>query len=285
MTLRLRALFSMAQRHPLASLGLGVMTGGLVAIAVHARAPSPRVAPSLAHTPSALAAPASGTSLTARASVASLDQAPRAARATAEHKPASDHDELVRAFASDDDAKKIDAVEDAVRDGQLAALPALAAIDLRREPEAAPTIIHGVANLGVQGDKEDRRLATHTLSRWLRDESQRAFAATTSGSDEARDAVGNVPNLIDALGEVGGHEAVDTLIDALDSGRLDLSVETLTVQKLGDLQDRRATPAIERFGERVRIARPTARDDFERQLHDEASAEVKTALERIALGR
>jgi len=179
-------------------------------------------------------------------------------------------DPLGTTLESDDDATKIAAVEAAVRDGRVDDLPLLAGVELAREPASAPTIIHATASLGARGSVVDQRFAAKTLARWLREESRR----------DGKDAAGNVPNLVEALGDLGGREAVDALSAALDSGALDLSVETLAVQRLAALGDERAQASVARFAERAAAA--AADDDFDRELRDEAIAAASGAAARMA---
>ncbi|MBX3232107.1 MAG: hypothetical protein KIT84_19670 [Labilithrix sp.] len=168
---------------------------------------------------------------------------------------------------------RLDGIETAVREGDLAALPVLARADLASEPEAAPAIIHAVASLAAQGGPAEHALAGKTLARWLGEEAKR----------DTRDASGNVVNLVEALGDLGGDAAVDALVDALDrDGMLDLPLQTTAAQRLAAIGDKRALPAVERFAARVAKLEPSA-DAFERELQEEARAAAADA--RGDLGR
>lgn len=179
-------------------------------------------------------------------------------------------DALRSGLASDEDATKIAAVEAAVRDGVVEGLPLLLSTELKHEPEAAPTIIHAIASLASQASSRDRAHAAQTLSDWLRDESGR----------QGRDAAGNVPNLVEALGDLGGTETVAALIAALDRNDVDLAVQTLIVQRLAALGDPRARGAVARFAARV-AGLPPADDEFEERLRQEALAEANAASQRL----
>jgi HEAT repeat protein len=161
-------------------------------------------------------------------------------------------------------AERWSAIEAMVRDGDLAQLPKLCSAVLAQEPEAAPAIIHGVASLAVQGSEADRALAGKTLARWLTEERKR----------DTRDASGNVVNIVEALGDLGGDEAVTSLIDVLDREE-DLALQTTAAERLATLGDARAMPAVTRFGERLSRS-PEPSDAFEKELHAEAT---KTAID------
>lgn len=171
-----------------------------------------------------------------------------------------------------DIAARWKAIEVAVRDGALDQLPALEAAELAKEPEAAPAIIHGVASLAAQGSESDRAEAGRTLARWLREESKR----------DTRDAQGNVVNLVEALGDLGGDDAVTALIWILDGAGSadDLALQTTACSRLAALDDKRALPAVTRFGERVAKSAEPA-DDFERELRAEAVQAASDAVTRL----
>jgi hypothetical protein len=133
----------------------------------------------------------------------------------------------------------------------------LAAIDLPANPETAPAVIHSVAEM------PDRDTAARTLARWLREESLRDTA----------DARGNVPNLIEALGETGGDVARAALIEALEDRSYDLALQTLIVQQLGERAPR---DSLARFAARAEKA-PTD-NEFEIELRNEALAAARRDL-------
>ncbi len=146
-----------------------------------------------------------------------------------------------------DDAARIDAIDAAIASGATETLPLLERVVLAGDPEAAPTVIHGVAVLGAKAGTADRRVAAQTLSQWLRDE----------GGREGADARGNVSVLVDALGDLGGADAADALAGALDRATLPLHVETLAAQRLTQLGEPSARDAIARFSARVAALPPT----------------------------
>ena len=170
---------------------------------------------------------------------------------------------LKMVLAADDDVAKIDALDGAVRARD---------VDLAREPEAAPTIIHAVASLANAADVDARRASVAVLGRWLTEESLR----------HDPDAVGNVPNLVEALGTIGGADATATLIAALEKGQLDLSVETLLVQSLGHARDGRALEPVKRFVDRVAAIPPV--DGIQEELRVEAIAAGNSAISSIQGG-
>ncbi|MEO6577038.1 MAG: hypothetical protein ABIP89_24530 [Polyangiaceae bacterium] len=176
------------------------------------------------------------------------------------------------ALAWPDDAARIEAVETAMNNGAVETLPALEAADLRADPEGAPTIILAVAHLGAMTTGEDSRRAERTLGRWLNEESVR----------DGADARGNVSVLVDALGEIGGADAVDALVAALDAHQIPLHVQTLAVDNLTQLGDRRAAGAVARFLARVNALPPPV-EEIDGELRDEAIASANVASQRFSL--
>lgn len=175
---------------------------------------------------------------------------------------------LADALATGTDFEKIAAIDAAVDAGDRSALEVLGAVDLKEQPGVAPKIIHGLAALASKSSPRDRAKATGTLATWLKDETSR----------RGRDAEGNVVNLVEALGEAGDPGSVDALTDALDERRLGLPVETLAVQQLGSLGDRRAEGSVARLMARLQAMSPSE-DAFDEQLRREAIAAAQTFLE------
>lgn len=177
--------------------------------------------------------------------------------------------DLAAAFAGDDDRAKIDAVRVAAREDGARLVREVASLDLAREPEAAPAIIAAVGAAAGAGSARERASAVAVLARWLDVESRRRDP----------DAEGNVPNLVEALATAGGPDAAAAIARALDGGALDRPVETLAAQKLGELGDASARPAIERLLARVRGA--PRRAGIEGELDAEAEAAAVAALSAL----
>jgi hypothetical protein len=176
---------------------------------------------------------------------------------------------LRRGLASEDVATRIAAIEAVVGSTAVETLGELENFELARDPEAAPTVIHAIALLGASAEGTKRDDAASTLERWLRAELRR----------EGPDVPGNVSNLVEALGDVGGREAVDALSAALDRAEVALHVQTLAVQKLGELGDTRARGSVERFAKRV-AAMPAA-EGIDEELRVEAAQAAQATLTRI----
>jgi len=168
-----------------------------------------------------------------------------------------------------DDAQRIDAIEAMMNVGAVETLPVLEEVQLRMDPEAAPTIIHAVSVLGKKARGNDERQAAQTLGRWLHDESGRVGA----------DARGNVSVLVDALGDLGSHEAAQALADSLDDDGLPLHVQTLAVQRLTELGDPAAKAAIDRFSARLAAMPPL--EGIDESLRTEAVAVANAAEDRF----
>jgi hypothetical protein len=167
---------------------------------------------------------------------------------------------LANALTWTDDAARIEAIESAVTARATEALPVLERVDLPGDPEAAPTIIHAVAALGREARGGERARAAGVLGAWLGQESQR----------EGADARGNVSVLVDALGDLGGPDAVAVLGAALDQYGLPLHVQTLAVQRLVALGDPTAERAIARYAARAAALPPA--DGIDEELRVEALA-------------
>jgi hypothetical protein len=225
--------------------------------------------PGLAHLGSSPSPAATAEPFFRRPLVAPSAPAATSASAAAGHGAQDAVAALHVALGGDDDAAKIAAIDALAHGARAEGLPALVAVDLAREPAAAPTIIRTVAQLGARGSLRDRTLAATTLARWLEQEIARSDA----------DAVGNVPNLIEALSATGGPEAADVLARTLDSRRLDLPLETLVVQSLGELDDRRARDAVTRFRDRVAATPPS--EGFDGELRLEAIAAAQTTARKL----
>lgn len=176
---------------------------------------------------------------------------------------------LRRGLASEDEAARIAAVEAAVSTTAIETLGELSKFELRRDPEAAPTVIHAMALLGASADGTKRDDAAATLAGWLRDEMKR----------EGPDVPGNISNLVEAIGDVGGQGAVAALIGALDRRELPLHVQTLAVMKLGELGDASARGAVERFAARVAELPPG--EGIDEELRAEAAEAARGTLARI----
>ena len=176
---------------------------------------------------------------------------------------------LRRGLASEDEATRIAAVEAAVGQTAVETLEDLEKFELARDPETAPTVIHAVALLGASAEGKQREGAAGTLDRWLRDELKR----------DGPDVLGNVSNIVEALGDLGGRQAVDALGAALDRGEIALHVQTLAVQKLGELGDARARAPVERFARRVGSMQPG--EGLDEELRVEAIEAARATLSRI----
>jgi hypothetical protein len=167
---------------------------------------------------------------------------------------------LADALRWPDDAARIEAIESAVTAHAIETLPVLERVKLPGDPEAAPTIIHAVAVLGHEARGGDQARAAGVLGTWLGDESRR----------EGSDARGNVSVIVDALGDLGGPDAVRALGVALDQGNIPLHVQTLAVQRLVALGDPDAQAAIDRYAARVAALPPA--DGIDEELRMEALA-------------
>ncbi|MBS2018411.1 MAG: hypothetical protein JST00_36435 [Deltaproteobacteria bacterium] len=252
-------------------IALSALAGGIVAKRDHATESSTTtIASARVNGTSALATATLGAASSAEAPSRGAtgpevaEAGPRDGDERAEHLAA-----FRRALASDDLATRIGAVERAKRTTDVATLSDLVKVDIARDPDVAPTVIHTVSLLGASGDEAKRGEASSALTRWLHQETKR----------DAPDAPGNVSNLVEALGDLGGRDAVDALVASLDRGELPLHVQTLAVQKLGECGDTRARPAVERFEARTRALPPG--EGIEAELRTEALDAARQTLQRL----
>lgn len=180
---------------------------------------------------------------------------------------------LTKAFEGNDDVAKLAALSRVVEAKDTKALPALLATDLSREPEAAPMLIQSVAKLAQNASPNEKADAAKTLGKWLGEESKRHEA----------DAQGNVPNLVEALGQIGGPEATAALTQALQSGKLDLSVETLVAQTLTEKGgNAQSLEAVQQFLDRAEKLPPG--QGIEEELRVEALQAAKQAVSTMKAG-
>lgn len=180
---------------------------------------------------------------------------------------------LTKAFEGNDDVAKLAALSRVVEAKDTKALPALLATDLSREPEAAPMLIQSVAKLAQNASPNEKADAAKTLGKWLGEESKRHEA----------DAQGNVPNLVEALGQIGGPEATAALTQALQSGKLDLSVETLVAQTLTEKGgNTQSLEAVQQFLDRAEKLPPG--QGIEEELRVEALQAAKQAVSTMKAG-
>ncbi|MBX3208381.1 MAG: hypothetical protein KF764_25270 [Labilithrix sp.] len=249
-------------------VAIASIAGGVFALA--RSSPSPQAATTAARGDEGVGAALEvGTRVTATSSPRNEPRVVAIAAGTADGAAGDPVAALRSGLASEDEATRIAAVEAAVSATSIETLGELARFDLRRDPEAAPTVIHAVALLGASADGKKRDDAADTLARWLRDEMKR----------EGPDVPGNVSNLVEALGNVGGSGAASELARALDGQGLPLHVETLAVMKLGELGDGTARPAVERFADRVAALPPA--EGIDDELRVEAISAARTTLSRI----
>jgi hypothetical protein len=157
-------------------------------------------------------------------------------------------------------------IEAAIMAKDPSALPAIEKVDLTKDAHVAAAAIDAVGKLAATAPEPAKKEAVRTLSDWLRQESKR----------ETNDAKGNVSILVDSLADTGSDEAIKPLVDALDSARYPLHIETRIVQSLERLDAKTAAPSVERFAARVSKLAPI--DEMEKALAKEAIDEANAAL-------
>jgi hypothetical protein len=138
--------------------------------------------------------------------------------------------------------------------------------DLADVPDTSATVIHAVAQLGAAGSASERVVAARTLGSWLTQESAKESAL----------AAANVPNLVEALGELGGPEARVQLVALLDGAAAETSIQTLAVEQLEKAENPRERGAIERY--LARLEQQAALPGIEGELRNEGIAAARKAL-------
>ncbi len=161
-------------------------------------------------------------------------------------------------------------VETWIARGDTAQLPALLAIDVAKDLEAAPAVIMGIAKLSLGARPELKKKAAAHLAQMLDSERTRA------DSRNMRGAAGNVATGIDALGEMATPEASGELMRALDSGKYALHHETRMVQELTKQKYAPARDAVARFAARTKGR--VFEDSFDQELQKEALEAADEAL-------
>lgn len=180
-------------------------------------------------------------------------QATSAVLANPEH-----HTSLVPTLEGDDALAAEAALGTMVREHRAAEFAQLLDTDLARIPEAASGVIQAVAAYAARGTASEQTQAVRTLGRWLSEDTGRPGVY----------AAANMPTLVEALAEVGGTGAREALVSLLESGKAELSVETLAVQKLAPVGVASERAAVTHFLDRVRSL-PEAQG-IERELQAEA---------------
>ena len=160
------------------------------------------------------------------------------------------------------------AIERAVLQGDTSVLARLQAVDLSVNGYEAAAAIDGVGKLAALLPEPERKGPVATLARWLAQETRR----------DAPGAMGNALTIIESLGDTKSKDAVAPLVQALDSEKLPLNVETTIVQVLTDLDAREAAASVGRFKDR--ISKRTGQDDLERALLTEAAQAAQAALSK-----
>lgn len=178
---------------------------------------------------------------------------------------------LAVALASPDPFVRRKAVEDAVTAKDVGALAQLYGVDLAANGYVAAAAIDGVGKLAALLPVAERKEPIRVLDKWLRAESVR----------DAKEALGNATIAVEALGDTKSKDAVQPLMDALDGARVPLALQTRIVEVLGELDDPRAAPAVQRFLARVEAEAQRLGDggtSLEQELVKEARAAGQAVL-------
>lgn len=168
---------------------------------------------------------------------------------------------------------QVESLETTIEDLDTSKIKEIIKTDLTQNGYVASGAIMALAALAPHATPEDRKLASATMAKWLKEETKRGTP----------DALGNVSLLAEKLPDAGGPEAVKALIEALDSGKHPIFVETNLVIGLGKLGDPSAVPAVLRFAQRLSTMEST--DELQSELMVEAREAVDECLTKLGAPR
>jgi hypothetical protein len=145
---------------------------------------------------------------------------------------------LVEALDSDKPEDKRAAIEALAYRKSTRMLPKLLSMDIR-DAYVAPTLIDAIGKLGGEETGPMKQSALERLRDLLKAEKQRREA----------DAVGNVLQIIEALGELRSPDAAATLEQELADSYYDAANRVLIVEQIGKLGYARSLPTLKRVKE------------------------------------
>ncbi len=179
---------------------------------------------------------------------------------------------LVSMLDGEDSVAQLEAIDELVERGHVAALSRLAKMDPADDPYIGPSIIVALGELGrAAPDEATRHAALDRLVALLAQEKER------NGSD----SIGNVITIIEAIGALGHPDGAAALERELGDPFHDVASQTTIVLALGRLGQSSSIAALARF--RATLTPGRADEDLDRELEKELFAaidEVSRSLSR-----
>lgn len=214
---------------------------------------APRRAPAMAAAP--------GTAEVARerasAEVARADAGPRST------------DALLAALGSSDPFVVLDAADDLAARKATRALPILGAIDIRKGPHSAPSVIDALGRLAAVADAGDRKTATDRLLALLAQERVRS----------APESAGNVLAIYEALGHTLEPRAAAALEGELLDPSVTHSAKTVVVEALVRLRQPSSGPPLRALQRELSVF--VAPDALAEEVRGELALAVERALRTL----
>jgi hypothetical protein len=173
---------------------------------------------------------------------------------------------LLDKLASDDPYEVLDAADGLAARKVTRAIPTLAAMDIRKSADSAPSVIHALGQLGGHADPTLRKTATDRLVALLAQERARTEP----------ESAGNVLAIYEALGKTHDPAAAPPLEIELRDPEVPLAARTVVVESLVELGQPSSRPAVTRA--RAEVALMQAGDELEAEIQQELLGHLDRAL-------
>lgn len=174
---------------------------------------------------------------------------------------------LMDRLSSPDQTLVLDAADGLRARKATVAIPKLARIDIVQNADAARTVIDALGHLGGIAHGADHATAVDRLLALLAQEKSR----------ERRDAVGNVLQLYEALGDTADARAAMALEKELADPNVPLSALVVVTDALVKLRQPSSRSALE--SAKTRVTDLAVEGDFQRAVQQEVVARMSTAIE------
>jgi hypothetical protein len=176
-------------------------------------------------------------------------------------------DTLLAALGSSDPFVVLDAADGLAARKATAAIPVLAALDIARSPESAPSVIAALGHLASVAEPVGRRAATDRLLQLLAEEKLRS----------APESAGNVLALYEAIGRSRDPRGATAIEAELLDPQVSLAAKTVVVEALARLDQPSSPPMLRRVQRELPMI--VTADDFEEEVRRELALIVDRALE------